>query len=132
MNTRAKSALVIVTTLIIGILIGVFVLVPPIAKHHFKRIASMRHPEGFIKGMEHMIRPSEAQAPEVHRLLDRYSQRFDEINDRHHAEMTALMDSLRTDLSPVLTDEQNERLDRMGQRARRSMPPPREGGPDPR
>jgi hypothetical protein len=132
MNIRAKSALVIATTLIIGILIGVFVLVPPIAKHHFKRIASMRHPEGFMRGMEHMIQPSESQAPEVHRLLEMYSQRFDEINDRHHTEMAALMDSLRADLTPILTDEQNDRLDKIGRRVRRFMHPPRDGGPAPR
>jgi hypothetical protein len=130
MNIRAKSALIILTTLIIGILIGVFVVVPPVAKHHFKRIASMRRPEGFIRGMEHIIRPSESQAGAVSEVLDRYSARFDEINDRHHTEMTTLMDSLRYDLTPILTDEQNDRLDRVGKRVRRFMHPPKDGKPD--
>jgi hypothetical protein len=126
MSVRAKTVFIIVVTLIIGILIGTFVLVPPIAKHHFKRIASMRRPEGFIKGMEHVIRPSESQAEAVNEVLDRYSRQFDEINDRHHAEMTALMDSLRSDLTPILTDEQNDRLDELAKRARHFVPPPGE------
>lgn len=126
MSIRAKTVFIIVITLVIGILIGALVLVPPIAKHHFKRIASMRRPEGFIKGMEHIIRPSESQAESVNEVLDRYSRQFDEINERHHLEMTALMDSLRNDLTPILTDEQNDRLDTIARRARRFMHPPGE------
>jgi hypothetical protein len=126
MSIRAKTVFIIAITLIIGILIGTFVLVPPIARQHFKRIASMRRPEGFIKGMEHIIRPSESQAETVREVLDTYSRQFDEINDRHHTQMTALMDSLRADLTPILTDEQNDRLDRIAQRTRRFMSPPGE------
>jgi hypothetical protein len=59
-----------------------------------------------------LIEPEPDQAAAVRAVLDEHTDRFSDVNSRYHSEISALMDSLRKDLDPLLTDEQKARLDK--------------------
>jgi len=124
MSLKCKTTLIIVITLIIGILIGTFLVAPPIARQRIRKIAKMRHREGFIRGLEQLIEPTDAQQDSIRIILVRYGERFEGVFERQRKEIIALMDSLRQQLDPILTDEQKARLERVARRARCLRPPP--------
>jgi hypothetical protein len=110
MSIHGKTALILLGTLVLGIIIGVL-LGGPIARHHLRHPFPRRGPEDFGAMMEMIIDPDETQREAIRDVLDRHSHRFMQINSRFRDEMSAMMDSLRQDLSPILTEEQQARLD---------------------
>jgi hypothetical protein len=111
MSTRSQTTLIVVATLVIGILIGTF-LAGPVLHRQLRPPFRGRHPEGFVFAVEMLIDPAPDQADAVHRILTEHAERFSDISSEYHSEISAVMDSLRKELDPVLTDEQKERLDR--------------------
>lgn len=111
MNVKLKSVLMIISTLVVGVLIGALVLAPWMVRYRVRHLAEMRTPEGFASRLEQVIKPDKVQADEVRAILERHSERFHEVTAGHRAEIFALMDSLRNDLATVLTAEQLERLE---------------------
>jgi hypothetical protein len=123
MSNRSGAIAIIICTLVIGIAIGALVVGPTIAKRHFEHFADVRTPEGFVAMLERTIEPDPGQAEAVHGILMRYGERLDEISERHRAETKAMFDSMRAELGTVLTEEQQERLER--QRHHPGPPPHR-------
>ncbi len=146
MKTNTKTVLIIVATLLIGMLIGV--LGSGFVVHRFvSRAVDMRRQDVFVERLMDVIDPAPDQEAEVKGILDRHAERFSDITDEFHRETSALFDSLRADLDPVLTDEQKARLEERHRRFGRLMgcgrpsparkpggkcppppPPPRGGG----
>ena len=110
MSIHGKSALIIIGTLLIGIVIGVF-LVGPIAHHRMMPHIPRRGPEAFTPMLERVIRPSAEQEEAIREVLEKHSERLAEMHKDYRTEMTAIMDSLRKDLDPILSEEQKARLD---------------------
>ena len=110
MNIQIKSSLIIIFTLMIGLLLGVLIDRTIMRVQFQKRVGRMRSPEGFIHMMERIVEPDESQREEIIKILNKYSNRFHEIAANSHAKMVIVMDSLRTELDPVLTGEQKARL----------------------
>ena len=120
MKTNTKTVLIIVATLLIGILIGALgsgFMVHRVAR----RMADMRHREMFVERMVDVIDPAADQEAEVRDILTRHAEQFAAISDSFHRETSALFDSLRSELDPILTDEQKARLEERGRRVRRLM-----------
>lgn len=134
MNVRAKTTLILIFTLLIGLLLGVF-LDRTIMRFRFqRRFSEVRQPRGITRMFEHLIRPDESQYQSVKNVLEKYSRKLHEHREKSFREMNAVMDSMRTELDQILTDEQKARLksemERMKQRRERppmpgAMPPPR-------
>ncbi|MCU0646281.1 MAG: hypothetical protein MUC94_18740, partial [bacterium] len=61
MNMKAKTTLILLVTLLIGILLGVF-LDRTIMRFRFqKRFSEVRQPRGITRMFENLIRPDESQ-----------------------------------------------------------------------
>lgn len=134
MTTKTKMTFILLVTLLIGILLGIFV---DRTIHRFrfqKRFAEFRQPQGISRILENLIRPDESQYQAVRDILEKYSKKLHEQREKSFQQMEAIMDSLRSELDQVLTDEQKERLKNEMERVRQrrghrpppgAMPPPR-------
>lgn len=111
MSTRSQTMIIVLSTLVIGILIGLF-LVGPVMHRHLRPPFPGRHGGGFTGALEWLIDPEPEQVEAVREVLSKHAGGFDDVNSRYHLEISAMMDSLRKDLDPLLTDEQRARLDR--------------------
>ncbi len=109
MTIQVKSTLIILATFLLGIVIGFlgdrWMRRPPPFNAQ-----QMRKPEGFIQFNEKMIQPTAAQKDTVHAILAKYFKKFNAANDLHRQQLTALIDSMHAELSPILTKEQRERF----------------------
>ena len=126
MQTRTKSAILLLTVLALGILIGVLVN-GALVNRRLDRLARMRTGPGLAFFLEEAVKPrSEEQRAQIREILDAAAPRFAEVFERTREEMRALSDSVMSELSGVLSDEQMEELRRHVElRARR---PPRGHG----
>jgi len=127
MKTNTKTVLIIVGTLLIGIVIGA--LGSGFVVHRFgPRMAEVRHREIFVERMVELIDPTPEQEPKVRDILTRHAEEFSELAEGFHEEASALLDSLRSELDPVLTEEQRARLEEKHEKFGRGF---KRGGPRP-
>ena len=110
MNDRTKSALLIVATLVIGMVLGSLVT-GAIANRRLDSLAEARGRMSsfFVDAIEP---ESEEQAEAIRSVLDGAAPRFKEIFEATRGEMKRLSDSVMVELDPILTDEQKERLEK--------------------
>jgi hypothetical protein len=112
MSIRTKTILIIIATLLIGMILGILVS-GPLMRHHFERppkFAQSERSKHFVTLFERLIQPQDNQREAVVEILDRYSKRIEGLDSRHRLEMQALFDSMQTELSPILTEEQKVEL----------------------
>ena len=116
MTARTKSILLLLGTLLIGMLLGVFVHTLMV-EDRIERITSLRSQAGFVRFMENMIEPTDdAQQKAIRDVLDETAEKL----NVHHAEsretVQGVMESFRASLDSLLTEEQvnalNERMER--------------------
>ena len=121
MSTRSKTALIILVTFLIGMLVGSLITTHVTLYQFQKRAFRMRTPNGFIERLEMIIQPDDSQKEAVRKVLLKHFEQVAEMRDG----MPALIDSLHKDLDPILTEEQKQRLKtEFVPRGRRFMPPP--------
>jgi hypothetical protein len=129
MNMKVKTSIILLFTLLIGIMLGVF-LDRTIMRIRFQqKFHEVRKARGITRLLENLIRPDESQYEAVKNILEKYSKRLHAQREKSFQQMDAVMDSLRAELDQILTDEQKARLkkdmERMkGMRERGPMPPP--------
>ena len=133
MTMKSKTWIILIFTLLIGIVLGVF-LDRTVMKFRFqKRFKEVRQPRGITRMLEDLIQPDETQYKAVKDILEKYSKRLHDQREKSFQQMDVVMDSLRAELDQILTDEQKARLkqdmERMKQRRERGpkpgeMPPP--------
>lgn len=133
MTPRAKSALLLIGTLLIGIVLGVL-LHARLSEQRIERLAFLRSQRGFVRFMERAIEPrDEEQRQAIRAVLERAAQRMAEHQTESRREARVILDSTRAELRALLTDEQLRQLEehlefrreyRPG-RGRRGPPPPR-------
>ena len=111
MKTRTKSVLIILGTLIIGIVLG-GILTGAIVRHRLNRIAESQTRPGFVKIMEHIIKPTDKQKKQIEPILKKSAHRLYQLHLGCKQEMIQFGDSMRSELKPYLTDEQFNRLTR--------------------
>jgi len=121
MQLKTKNTLTIVSTLLIGMLIG-FLISGRLTK---MRMDNMR--ESFMQGggMErHLMRalnPTDEQRNEIAPIFDRYSQVMSEQLFEHQSERDQIYTEFETELKPYLNDRQIERLERIKMEQRRKF-----------
>ena len=130
MNTKSKSIIMIVATLLLGIIIGIFAGGLIHTRIFQERISRFRSPEGFFMRMEKVIQPTPEQANQLRNILSEHHKIAREMARESHLRMRALDDSLRQKLESILTPEQLERFSKRWHKRRMLFPdrprPPKE------
>jgi septal ring factor EnvC (AmiA/AmiB activator) len=106
MKTRYKTIGLLSGTLIIGVVVGMLLHATFLQGQFRKHIHRLRTEDGFIQRFEDLIQPTEEQRVQLEKVLKKH---FEEMDKQHEA-FRVLMDSLKTDIDSILTDEQRQRL----------------------
>lgn len=109
MNTKAKTSFILIGTLLIGIVIGA--LGSGVLREERARKFDLMRPESrFLYYMKSVIRPTPEQSQQFDKILGKYSKQISTIHEQHQEDILALYDSLHTELTAILTEEQRTRL----------------------
>jgi len=111
MSDKAKAITAAIAVLLIGVAIGALAVGPVIARHHFRHADRMHGQEGFVAALEGRIKPTPDQAGAVESILNKYAARLDSLRTGQRKQAEAIFDSLDTEMAPILTPEQKERLE---------------------
>ena len=109
MNVKAKTALIIIITLIIGIFLGAM-LNRALLRHKIRKTFSMHKPDRLVFFMEEMIQPNPDQRDQLRSIMEKHAETMKEMRQRFFTEMQAERESFLKDIDPLLTPEQKERL----------------------
>ena len=123
-NVNFKSALIIITTLLIGVAIG-FELSEISVKKRFEKLDSFRGPQGFIQIFQDIIKPNDDQRNKVSSILLKYHDKIDKITQAGMNDVSLKLDSMAVELKQILNEEQKARLDEEMQRMKRMPVPPK-------
>jgi hypothetical protein len=129
-SARTKSILILVATLLLGVVLGA-VANAWWAHERFERLRRLRSPGGFEQMMLRTLDPTPDQRGTVERIVERSATRLDSLRGRHWREVRVVIDSMRADLRPHLTDQQRAALDRRVRHHRHRGPRRGPGGPPP-
>ncbi len=117
MKARTKSALILLATFLIGGVVGALIS-GAVVSQRLENLEGLR--TGFPRFMERIIEPGdEVQAAQIRAILGHTGQRIGSLRRAYYAELSSVVDSMRQQLYPVLTDEQKARLDAFFTRDRR-------------
>ncbi|MFC1525637.1 hypothetical protein ACFL6X_02380 [Candidatus Latescibacterota bacterium] len=136
MTTRTKSILVLAATLVIGMVIGAL-LFGAVQRQRFQLALRLARPGRMMASVEEVIRPvDEQQRQAVREVLEGFEARMLRGRTEAAQRMRAEIDSLQTQLSPLLSKDQLTRLRQHLIRHRgvigRPKPPGRAPPPRPR
>jgi len=110
MQTRTKSAFLLLAALVLGIAIGVL-LSGVLHNRRMDRIARIRTGPGIMQLVERAVQPeSEEQRARIREVMEDAGPRFAELFRSTQEEMRALSDSVMSELETILSPEQMEQL----------------------
>ncbi len=112
MNAKWKTFGSLLLMLIIGYLIGTFVT-STVSQRHYDQISRMRYRDGFFRLFDRYLDLNKEQTVVIEEVLNRHHERFIQVNEKHIAAIKSVLDSLKTDIKPHLTDDQIKRLDQL-------------------
>jgi hypothetical protein len=119
MNSKIKITSILILTLIIGMVLGAAIH-GSYMKNRFKRsVSRMRTPDGFVKRYEKIIEPNDSQKEVVEKILLKTYDKLQQLFRPPTTQFENIMDSLRWELKPILTVEQNEKLTHYFEEARK-------------
>lgn len=111
-SPRTKSVLILLATLLLGALLGA-VLTGWWVQQRTDRIRAVRTADGFVERVLKRVEPtSAAQRDTVEVIARKRAEQLHRLRRAHRADTRAVLDSLRQDLRPVLTEEQLSRMER--------------------
>jgi len=109
MNVKTKTYFIIIVTLIIGIAIGAM-LNRALLQHHIKKTFSFRNPERLPVFYERILAPNIEQTQKIRSILKKHALTVSKIRDNYQEQMLAANESFKTELDPLLTPAQKNRL----------------------
>ena len=128
MTVRAKSILIVVGTLLVGVIIGALGT-GALLSHRMSTLQALRAESGLVRYLEDVIEPvDEAQREEIRSILEAAARQQMEMRRYMYEQNRAFYEEMRTELGRILTEEQKARLRAWAQRERRDGPrfrPPR-------
>lgn len=123
MRPRTKGALILVSTLLIGVLIGTLLS----GWFVRDRLRPIPHPRHFVRSTERLIAPQdEEQHRAVRAVLRRYATTLRALDAEHREALKDQLAAARAELAPLLSADQLQRLDRRQRRFGELMGPWRE------
>jgi hypothetical protein len=118
-SPRTKSVLLLVVTLLLGIVLG-GVLTGWWVQNRADRVRALRTPAGFVERVVERVEPtSAAQRDSVQMIARRTARQLERLRRTHRQQTMAVLDSMRTELRTVLSEEQISTLDRRLERRHR-------------
>lgn len=118
MKKKSKSVLIVIITLVIGFILGVFSTSQFL--HHKREKLFRRSPEKVFK--ERFIRdfkPSDKQMKLINPILEKYSKRGRTISETFGKEFKLMRDSFNKEIEPVLTESQKKKLKEINEKRRK-------------
>jgi Spy/CpxP family protein refolding chaperone len=109
MNTKTKATLAILATFIVGLILGA-IGNGALMNSRSKKFDSMRPSEFLLSDIQRIVQPDSSQREAVDTISKRTAQKIEALLKKHRLEMTAILDSMRSDFALILTQEQRERL----------------------
>jgi len=130
MKTEAKSLLLLLGTMSLGVLLGAAGN-GTVQRERREQADEIRHPDGFVEHMMDVIRPKdEAQRSAILPVVQATGARNEAIMRSAHTQLRAALDSMRMRLAPRLDAEQRARLEEFARMPPPpGMPGPHHGGP---
>ena len=120
MRGKTKGALILFSTLLIGVLIGTLLS----GWFVRDRLRPIPHPRHFVRSTERLIEPQdEAQRRAMRAVLRRHAAALRELNAKHRQKLKEQLDASRAELAPLLSEQQLRRLDRRQRRFGELMGP---------
>lgn len=124
-SERKKSIAILATTLVVGILLGL--LVPGF--FHKYRGGNERGRGGRDHGPEHkkewftgtiyrIVKPDITQAKQIKPITEWASQQIEAVETSSNERLSAIMDSVKVQLKPILNEEQLQRLNDFDSKAK--------------
>jgi len=127
MKLATRSTLILLATLIIGFVVGVFAT-GALGSHRRARVERLRERGGFIEHMESAIQPHDQdQRSAIFPILEATAQRNRVIIESAQAELRTAIESMIEELEPILEEEQLRRLSETARFSDPFRPPPRPG-----
>ena len=124
MTIDARSSLILLATLILGIAIGALGA-GALAQRRVEHLRELRHGGIFLEHMERIIQPrDEAQWETIRPIIEETGRRNLGLIEGTHARLEAQMDSMRARLAPHLDEDQRARLEARAHFHQRFGPPP--------
>jgi hypothetical protein len=123
-SERKKSIIVLITTFLLGIALGF--LTPGIVRKLGEReqrttLGPAGRPshkrEWFIVMLHRVVQPDSAQLVHIQPVTEWASIQIDSIENSANRQMSFVLDSVKSTLTPVLTPEQQKRLEEFDARA---------------
>ena len=111
MSIRTKTTMIILSTLVIGMILGALIT-GAVIHRRVMFYSDLTMADRFVHVFERLIGPEESNRDTVHAILRDHSRRFSEINRTHHLLLAEIVDSLMVELDPVLTESQKGRLEK--------------------
>lgn len=128
---KTKSIIIILTTLIIGFVIG-FLVNGQLTKNRIQSFVKQGTHDGFKMRFFDIIDPDEAQRVAIEPILEEYAEKTNEIVESFREEMKSIHDEMIGKLEPYLNEDQIERLKDAQERFERNERlRPGHGGPGP-
>jgi hypothetical protein len=124
-SERKKTVLILSATLVVGILIGL--LVPGFFhkyrgnRQHWRGNydrGSDHKKEWFVGAINRVVKPDSAQAKQIKPITDWASGQIEAVEISSNSQMSIILDSVKTQLKPILTAEQLQRLTEFHSRAK--------------
>jgi len=117
MNTKIKSGIFLLTTLLIGFVIG-YLTSTQVKENRIRELRTFGSAEGFKYMMEHMLELDEKQKDAIMPVVDEYAKENFELMKNFRGEFSVLMKEFHKELTPHLNPEQIEKLNEFGKRGR--------------
>ncbi len=117
---RKRALITIITTLVIGILIGALGVGLWSKQSHGSRPAGWREngKEAFIKKIFSVIEADSAQAKQLRPLMNETMAAIDSLQKETDREVAKVIDSFEVKLRPILSEQQMEKLKEFHRRGR--------------
>ena len=119
MNSTTRTILAALGLLVIGFLAG-YTTHREIVKDRLHRVAKERISPGFVERMMEILDITEQQKEEVQPILENYSAKLIEVRKQEMDKRRPILDSMHTNLKEILNADQQEKLNRMVERMKRS------------
>jgi hypothetical protein len=121
---RRTTIMILIGTLLVGILLGL--LIPGFfhkyhggARRYRDRATEDTREEWFAHTIMRIVQPDSLQAQRIKPITDWAAQEIEAVETSSNARMSEILDSVKINLAPILTTEQNGRLDEFKGRAQR-------------
>lgn len=119
MSNTLKIAFSVIGLVLIGFLAG-YQTHRSLVKNRMKRVAKERISPGFVDRMMDILEIRKDQAPQVAPILENYSNQLIESRRVEMARRKPILDSMRQDLVRILDDGQEDKLDRVIERMKKT------------